>query len=127
MGNRDIELNKNGLKIGKQTIPFISGSCHYWRLDRSKWPLILGNFADLGFPIIQTYVPWSVHEIAPGQFDFGEFSPNKDLPAFLDMCREHDLFVLLRPGPHINAEITYFGYPKRIFENPENLSIMATC
>lgn len=126
MVEREITLSKKGLTVGKQTIPFVSGSCHYWRIDRSKWSLILGNFADLGFPVLQTYVPWCVHETSPGQFDFGEFSPNKNLPAFLELCKENELFVLLRPGPHINAEITYFGYPKRLFENPENLSVSAT-
>ena len=126
MTDRGIRLTRQGIHLSDRVLPFLSGSCHYWRLERSKWPLILGNFADLGFPILQTYVPWSVHETAPGQFDFGDFSPNKDLAAFLDLCAETGLYVFLRPGPHINAEITYFGYPKRLFENPENLSVSST-
>lgn len=125
MTEKTIRLSKSGLRVGEKSIPFMSGSFHYWRHERSKWQLILDNFMDLGFFIIQTYVPWSVHETSPGQFDFGEFSPNKDLPAFLELCQKSGIFVLLRPGPHINAEITYFGYPKRLFENPENLSVSA--
>jgi len=126
MPDRAIGLSKEGLRVGEKSMPFISGSVHYWRHERSKWQLILDNFVDLGFGILQTYVPWSVHEISPGEFDFGQYSPNKNLPEFLDLCHKSGLWVILRPGPHINAEITYFGYPKRLFENPENIAVSAT-
>jgi len=59
-----------------------------------------------------------VHEISPGEFDFGEVNPDYDLNAFLTLCEDKDLRVLLRPGPHINSEITYFGFPKRVIEDP---------
>jgi Glycosyl hydrolases family 35/Beta-galactosidase trimerisation domain len=126
MTDRGIRLTRSGVDLGDRLLPMIAGDCHYWRLERSKWPLVLEQFAELGFPILQTYVPWSVHETGQGQFDFGDFSPNKDLPAFLEMCSQAGLYVFLRPGPHINAELTYFGYPKRIFENPRNLAVSST-
>ena len=126
MSERGIRLTRRGIELPRVgAIPFLSGSCHYWRLERSKWREILVKFKALGFPILQTYVPWSVHEVAPGQFDFGDFTPNKDLPAFLELCKELGIYVFLRPGPHINAELTYFGYPKRLFDNLENLAVSA--
>lgn len=126
MSSGRITLLPDGILVGGETIPFLSGSCHYWRLERSRWRQILERFRDLGFPILQTYVPWSVHESSPGVFDFGKESPEKDLGAFIDLCGEYGLKVFLRPGPHINSEITYFGYPKRIFEDPENLAMSST-
>src|SRR5690606_144696 len=51
---------------------------------------------------------------ARGQLDFGEVRPELDLGAFLDLAHELGLFVFLRPGPHINAELTFFGLPGRI-------------
>jgi len=106
-------------------LPLIGGSVHYWRLDRSLWPEILDKVKEMGFQIICTYVPWSVHEIERGKFDFGEINPDLDLEAFLWMCEEKDLYVILRPGPHINSEITYFGFPKRIVLDPEIQSVTA--
>ncbi|MGJ7046201.1 beta-galactosidase [Thermoanaerobacterium thermosulfurigenes] len=73
----------------------------------------------MGFKIVETYIPWSIHEIKKGQFDFGNIDKNKDINEFLKICEKHNLKVLVRPGPHINAEMTYFGYPKRILMDPD--------
>lgn len=126
MTKRGIGLSAEGIALRSKVIPFLSGSAHYWRLEPSKWRLVLENFKDLGFTILQTYVPWSVHETTPGNFDFGEMDEKKNLGAFLDLCEEVGLYVFIRPGPHINAEITHYGYPVRLFENPENLAMSAT-
>ena len=67
----------------------------------------------LGLTFVESYVPWGVHETAEGRFDFGEDDPRKDLGAFLDLAKELGLYVFLRPGPHVNAELPYFGLPRR--------------
>lgn len=103
----------------------VSGSVHYWRLDRFRWSMILDRVREMGFGTICTYVPWGVHETAPGEFDFGEINPDYNLDAFLTLCEEKDMHVLLRPGPHVNSEITYFGFPKRIVHDPEIQSVTA--
>src|SRR6185369_6693701 len=33
---------------------------------------------------------------------------------FLGMIHERGMLAIVRPGPHINAELTYFGLPERI-------------
>ena len=103
----------------------LSGSMHYWRLDHKMWDAILDRVCKMGFETICTYVPWGVHEIAQGVFDFGELNPDYNLDAFLTLCEEKDIHVLLRPGPNINSELTYFGCPKRIINDPEIQSITA--
>ena len=87
---------------------------HYWRLEPSSWHASLEQLRDLGLPIVETYAPWQVHEIAPGRYDFGESREELDLGRFIDLAAQLDLLVFLRPGPHINAEMTYFGLPERI-------------
>jgi hypothetical protein len=48
----------------------------------------------------QTYIDWSLHEPRPGVFDFeGE----KALEQFLQLAQDNDLYVILRPGPYIDA------------------------
>ena len=106
-------------------VSLVGGSVHYWRLERSLWSEILDRVKEMGFHTICTYVPWSVHEIARGEFDFGEVDPAHDLDAFLSLCEEKDLHVLLRPGPHVNSEITYFGFPKRVILDPDIQSVTA--
>lgn len=107
-------LAGRALRVGDRDVPLYSGAMHYWRLDREAWRPGLEQLRDLGLPIVETYVPWGVHEIAPGQHDFGEIDPRKDLGAFVDLAAELDLLVFARPGPHINAEMTLFGLPERV-------------
>ncbi len=102
------------LAVGNRRVPLYSGAVHYWRLDPDDWGRALGEVHNLGLPIVETYVPWGVHETGPGEFDFGERDPQKDVGRFLDLAREAGLLAFVRPGPHINAEMTYFGLPERV-------------
>src|SRR5882724_7375459 len=96
-----------GIVLGGEVVPLYSGSVHYWRLDRDAWRVALLETKKLGVRFIDTYIPWGVHETAPGIADFGEIDPRRDVVAFLEIVREIGLHVIVRPGPHINAELTF--------------------
>jgi beta-galactosidase len=100
--------------VDGRVVPLYVGSVHYWRLERAIWREALVATKRLGVGIIDTYVPWSVHEIAPDETDFGDRRPELDVIAFLRLVQEVGLFAIVRPGPHINAELTHFGIPERI-------------
>ena len=114
-----ITLNTNGLQLNGHTLPVYSGTVHYWRLERSEWPLILDQVQALGFGMIETYIPWSVHETSPGHFDWGRDDDRKDIEAFMRLCEERRLWLIVRPGPLINAELTDFGFPEWVLLDPE--------
>ena len=118
-----IKVTRHGLLLKGQLLPLWSGALHYFRLERSKWGLILDQVKTLGFEVVETYIPWSVHELEAGKFDFGQKQPNRDLDHFLKLVHERGLKIQVRPGPHINAELTYFGYPRRVLEIPECRSV----
>ncbi len=120
-----VKVTEKGLKAGQTEIPLILGAMHYWRIERRLWADILDKVAQMGFGMIETYVPWSVHETSRGGFDFGKRDRNKDLDAFLTLCRDRGMWVMVRPGPHINSELTYFGYPKRVLLDPECRAVSA--
>ena len=109
-------FDDRGVTDGQRSIPLRSGSIHYWRLDPESWPAALAAMATAGFNAVSTYVPWSVHERAPGRYDF---SGERDLGRFLDAVATAGLKAIVRPGPHINAELTLFGIPERILADPE--------
>jgi beta-galactosidase len=90
------------------------GAVHYWRLERDRWESILDSVRGMGFTMISIYIPWEVHEIEKGRFDFGQVDPSKDIDAFLGLCEAKGFKVVVRPGPQINSELTWFGYPRRI-------------
>jgi beta-galactosidase len=87
---------------------------HYWRHHPDEWEPGLDGIVSMGLRLLDVYVPWGIHEIAPGLFDFGSKKAQLDVVRFLELAHDRGLKVVLRPGPHINAELTYFGLPERI-------------
>ncbi|EYF00938.1 beta-galactosidase [Chondromyces apiculatus] len=115
---RGVRLWSGGLQIGGELLPLLAGSVHYWRLDPRDWRACLQSVKDLGLRLVDTYVPWAVHETAPGMFELGQRDPQRDVAAFMRLAHEMGLFVIARPGPHINAEMTCFGIPERLIWDP---------
>lgn len=105
-----------GLRVGGRVVPLVSGAVHYWRVQPERWGTTLDAVRGLGFEMVETYVPWAVHEIERGVFDF---TGQRDVERFVRVAAEHGLQVLVRPGPHINAELPDFGYPLRVLWNDE--------
>lgn len=57
---------------------------------------------------MQTYVPWNLHEPAPGVYNWEGAA---DLTGYLDVAAKLDLNVLLRAGPYICGEWDFGGLP----------------
>jgi beta-galactosidase len=117
-GERGVRLAPGGLEIDGKVVPLYAGSVHYWRLDPRDWRACLEATKALGANLVDLYIPWGVHETGPGQFDFGRTDARRDVASFLRIAREVGLYAIARPGPHINAELTYFGIPERIIWDP---------
>ncbi len=118
---RSVEVDRGGLLLGadRTMLPLHAGAMHYWRHPPHAWGPGLDAIKSLGLRLVDTYVPWGVHEIEEGRFDFGEQNARLDVARFLTMAHERELYVVLRPGPHINAELTFFGIPERVVWNRE--------
>ncbi len=117
--DRGVKLVPEGLALGDQIVPLYAGCVHYWRLEPQHWASCLKALRELGLCLVDIYVPWSVHETAPGQFEFGQRDPQRDVVAFLRLAQELGLWAIVRPGPHINAELTFFGIPERVIWDAE--------
>src|SRR5450432_1080316 len=114
-----VRLSPRGLRLGDREVPLISGSVHYFRLDPREWLAALTALQSLGIEIVDVYLPWGVHEQADGRLDFGVKDPRLDIVRFLRQTRDLGLLAIVRPGPHINAELTYFGIPERVIWNSD--------
>lgn len=111
-----VEFTNKGIRIGGKETGLYSGSIHYWRHAKKDWEKILDSAAGMGFQILETYIPWSVHEVEEGVYDFGSIDESKDLEGFLQLCERKGKYLIVRPGPHINAELSLFGYPRFLLE-----------
>jgi beta-galactosidase len=111
-----VEVRPHGLWLAdkKELVPMWAGAMHYWRHAPEDWDACLDAMKAMGLRLVDTYVPWGVHETAQGVFDFGERFGRLDVARFVRLCGEKGMHVIARPGPHINAELTYFGLPERV-------------
>ena len=85
-----------------------SGDMHYFRFFPEGWRRRLRLMKAFGLTAVQTYVPWNLHEPRKGEF---HFEGRLNLRAFLEMCAEEGLYVLLRPAPYICSECDWGGLP----------------
>ncbi|MDB5218965.1 MAG: Beta-galactosidase [Myxococcaceae bacterium] len=111
-----VEVRPQGLWLAdkNELVPMWAGAMHYWRHAPEDWSACLDAMKAMGLRLVDTYVPWGVHETAQGVFDFGERYGRLDVARFVRLCGEKGMHVIARPGPHINAELTYFGLPERV-------------
>ncbi|EIM81437.1 glycoside hydrolase family 35 protein [Stereum hirsutum FP-91666 SS1] len=90
-----------------QRIILYSGEFHTFRLPvPSLWPDILQKIKAAGLNGISLYTHWALINPAPGVIDFDSF---RALQPLYDAAREAGIWVVLRPGPYINAETTAGG------------------
>ncbi len=109
-----VKLVRGGIDLGDEVVPLLAGAVHYWRLARGDWRACLVALRELGLRLVDVYVPWGVHETAAGQLELGQKDPQRDVVGFLRLAHQLGLLAIVRPGPHINAELTYFGLPERV-------------
>ena len=80
-----------------------------------------------GITIIATYCFWIHHEATEGQWDW---SGNKNLRQFLQVCKEENMPVVLRIGPFCHGEVYQGGFPVWIVEkalsDPKNFKLRST-
>lgn len=51
--------------------------------------------------VLGSYVEWSLHEPFPGVYNFEGIA---DLEYFIQLIKDEDMYLILRPGPYICAE-----------------------
>jgi len=118
-GNRPVEVSRKGFVIDGKIYPLYSGSFHYWRHKAALWPDIFDQLSRMGVNTISTGIPWEVHELERGSFDFGRYDKSKDIGAFIDLAADKGFKVIVCPGPQLGCDLTYYGLPQRILFDPE--------
>ena len=95
------------LENEKRIFP-VMGEIHYSRYPKELWKESLLKMKAGGVTIASTYVIWIHHEEIEGQYDF---SGQRDLHAFVKVCKECGMKLWLRIGPWVHAEVRNGGFP----------------
>ncbi|MFH9552964.1 beta-galactosidase [Streptomyces sp. NPDC017435] len=82
---------------------------HYFRLPSpDAWRDVLQKIKAGGFNAVSLYFDWGYHSSKPGSYDFTGI---RDVERLLDEAERAGLYVIARPGPYINAEVSGGGMP----------------
>ncbi|KAF8734557.1 Beta-galactosidase, domain 3, partial [Rhizoctonia solani] len=104
-----VQWDGKSLFIKGQRIFLWSGEFHTFRLPAPElWGDILEKTKAAGFNAISVYVHWGLVNPAPGELDFEGF---RALDPLFKLAMKSGLWVVLRPGPYINAEVSGGGIP----------------
>lgn len=116
-GNIESPYSCNNLyftKNGEAVLP-IAGEIHFSRVPKKYWKRELLKMKDCGITVISNYVFWNHHQRQADKFDF---KGDNDIAAFLGICKEVGLPVILRIGPWCHGEVRTGGFPDFINRLP---------
>lgn len=117
-------MNPEGEKISftnyymeKNEKPFlaVSGEFHYSRCEDCRWEDEILKMKMCGISVISSYVFWIHHEEEEGVFDF---TGRRDLRKFVELCKKHGMYVILRIGPFAHGEVRNGGLPDWLYGKP---------
>lgn len=100
----------NSLYLEKDGKPWIGimGEFHFVRYPRSDWEMELAKMKAGGITTVAFYVFWIYHEEIEGRYDF---TGDRDLRYFVELCQKLGLTVMLRIGPWAHGEVRNGGFP----------------
>ncbi|GAA2449822.1 beta-galactosidase [Streptomyces glaucus] len=108
-GRVRIGRDRYALLVDGERLVLRAGEAHPFRLPSpSLWRDVLQKMRAHGYNTVRVPVPWLHHSPAPGRHDF---TGVRDLDLFLRTAAETGLYVILRPGPYLGADLDGGGLP----------------
>ncbi|KAF1840936.1 glycoside hydrolase family 35 protein [Cucurbitaria berberidis CBS 394.84] len=104
-----VTWDEHSLFVHGERIFLYSGEVHPYRLPVPDLYLdLFQKIKALGFNGVSFYVDWALLEGKPGVYRAeGVF----DLQPFFDAATKAGIYLIARPGPYINAEVSGGGFP----------------
>ncbi len=90
----------------------ICGEMHYSRYPSEEWENEIIKMRMSGINTMASYIFWNHHEEVEGSFDW---TGNRDLRKFVELCAKHGLYMILRVGPFCHGEARNGGLPDWLF------------
>ena len=108
----EVTWDKYSLIIDGQRVCPVMGEVHYSRIPQAEWADEVRKMKDGGVTVIACYVFWNHIEESEGIFDW---SGQRNLRQFLEVCKQEQLPVVLRVGPFCHGEARCGGIPDWLF------------
>lgn len=108
-----VKWDKQSLIIDSVRVMPVMGEVHYSRIPVDEWATEIRKIKEGGVTIIAAYVFWNHVEEREGIFDW---SGQRDLRRFLELCKAEEMPVILRLGPFCHGEVRNGGIPDWVFD-----------
>lgn len=108
----EVRWDSKSLIIGGRRVVPVMGEVHYSRIPAAEWKAEVDKIKEGGVTIIATYVFWNHVEETEGIFNW---SGQRNLRRFLEVCKEAGMPVVLRVGPFCHGEVRNGGIPDWMF------------
>jgi hypothetical protein len=121
-----IRFDSRSLIIDDKPVFIFSGELHYFRCPRELWKDRMQKMKDAGLNCVDTYLAWNLHEQEEPKNpdDFSKLQDMKQVGDFIQAARDLGLYVIIRPGPYICAEVDRGGIPGWLMKyKPEGLKL----
>ncbi|SNS35730.1 Beta-galactosidase, domain 2 [Granulicella rosea] len=103
-----IGVNSQYLTFNGRPWTPVMGEFHFSRYPESQWEQEILKMKAAGVQVVSTYIIWIHHEQTEGQFNW---SGQRDLRRFVELCGKHGMYVYPRIGPWAHAEVRNGGLP----------------
>lgn len=108
----EITWDSHSLIIDGKRVAPVMGEVHYSRIPADEWHSTVKKMKDGGVTMIATYVFWNHIEEEEDVFNW---SGQRNLREFLEICKDEGLPVILRIGPFCHGEVRCGGIPDWFF------------
>ena len=110
----EVSWDKYSLIIDGKRQAAVMGEVHYSRIPEDEWAYEVRKMKEGGITLIATYVFWNHIEEQKGVFDW---SGQRNLRRFIEICGEEGMPVILRMGPYCHGEARCGGIPDWVVES----------
>ena len=96
-----VTWDSRSMRLDDKPVMLLSGSIHYPRSTPAMWPALFAEARANGLNTIESYVFWSYHKrTATDPYDY---TGSGNVTLFLELAKQHNLFVIWRFGPVSNS------------------------
>lgn len=113
-----IAVNNYYITVNNKPFIPVTGEFHFSRYPRQYWDESIKKMKAGGITVIPTYVFWNLHEEEEGKF---VWTGDKDLRRFIELCRQNNVYAIVRIGPFCHGEIRNGGLPDWLLGRPLNI------
>ena len=110
---KSVTWDRHSLCIDGKRIAGVMGEIHYSRVPANEWQREVRKMREGGITFAACYVFWNHIEEIENQYDW---SGQRNLRAFLEVCKAEGMPVVLRIGPYCHGEVRGGGVPDWVFE-----------